>query len=525
MTQETNSPAPHFEGYPTEIDYTFGYYRVLSPTFLRLVTLNRCVPFPTRRPLRYLELGYGNGVSLNIHAAASPGEYWGTDVNLSHAAFANKLAEISGSRAHALSLPFADLQDHNELPDFDVIVAHGVWSWISDSNRRAIVQLLRDKLVDGGIFFISYNALPGSAAFKPLQELIRLHSERCNRSAPPLDRLESSLSLLSKLQDIGSKFFASIPIAKERLNELKTSNRSYLYHEYLGENWSPSSFAGVATAMSDAGLRFVASADLVDHYDDLIFNSTELALIASIDDPWVRETVRDFIRNQLFRREVYVKGDVAVNHLELNEILRDHAFVLAMQKEQLPTTIDAPAARIALSSLPFSGLIDALAQDRYRVKTVRELARYLPNEVGEAEIIRALLILAASGIVHPVQAPDLTVRAAGSCEKLNEEILRQAHFGKNVAALASPITGGGVHVSYTHQLFLLALLFGAKTPDQWAKFAWDILKGEDEFEGSIRAAAELRGTNLPREALMFLQSLPILVRMGAVREGAVSELR
>src|SRR5262245_49145134 len=154
-------PCNNFEGYPTEIDYTFGYYRVLSPTFLRLVTLNRCVPFPSRRPLRYLELGYGNGVSLNIHAAASPGEYWGTDVNPSHAAFANKLAEVSGSRVHTLSLPFADLQDHSELPDFDVIVAHGVWSWISDSNRRAIVQLLRKKLVDGGIFFISYNALPG----------------------------------------------------------------------------------------------------------------------------------------------------------------------------------------------------------------------------------------------------------------------------------------------------------------------------------------------------------------------------
>lgn len=169
-----------FEGYPVEIDYTFGYYRALSPGMLRLATLNQFVQFPSRRPLRYLELGYGNGVSLNIHAAASPGDYWGTDINSSHAHFANILAENSGSSIHALCAPFAELLSHRELPDFDVIVAHGVWSWISNSNRHAIIKLLRSKLVEGGIFYISYNALPGAAAVIPLQQFIKFHSERCS---------------------------------------------------------------------------------------------------------------------------------------------------------------------------------------------------------------------------------------------------------------------------------------------------------------------------------------------------------
>src|SRR6476620_957144 len=112
----------NYEGYPVGIAYTYYYHVVLSPPFLRLVALNRLIPFPSRQPLRYLELAYGNGVSLNIHAAASPGEYWGTDVNPSHAAFANELAEISGSGIHALNLSFAELLGARELPDFDVIV-------------------------------------------------------------------------------------------------------------------------------------------------------------------------------------------------------------------------------------------------------------------------------------------------------------------------------------------------------------------------------------------------------------------
>jgi hypothetical protein len=505
-----------FEGYPTEIDYTFGYYRALSPTFLRLVTLNQFVSFPSRRPLRYLELGYGNGVSLNIHAAASSGEHWGTDVNPLHAAFANKLAEISGANVRALCVPFAVLLDQSGLPDFDVIVAHGIWSWISNSNRSAIIKLLRSKLVEGGILYISYNALPGSAAFIPLQQLMQLHSERCNPRATILDRLEACISLLSRLRDAGSEFFTSTPRAVERLEEFKTRNPHYLCHEYLTGNWNPSSFAEMARTMSEAGLRFVAIANLVDHYDELVFEPTALALLKSIDDPWVRETVRDLLRNRQFRRDVYVKGDVALTRTERDDILQDRAFVLLMREEQLPTAINTPAGRIELSESPFGSVIAALAEDGYRLKTVGELAKKcFLNEIGNQEIVRALLILVQSGIIHPVQDGGLTDQSTKLCQKLNEEILNQARLGKRITALASPITGGGIPVSRTHQLFLLALLSGAKSPDQWAKFAWHILE-ENASEGRPCISAGLRGATLPREALLFLQSLPILVAMGLI---------
>ena len=59
-----------FEGYVTATPYTHVYYPESAPSRLQLITYNRSIPFPSSRPLRYLELGYGNGVSLNIHAAA-----------------------------------------------------------------------------------------------------------------------------------------------------------------------------------------------------------------------------------------------------------------------------------------------------------------------------------------------------------------------------------------------------------------------------------------------------------------------
>ena len=50
----------------------------------------------------HCELGYGQGVSANIHAAATPGKYFGTDFNPAHAAQANELLKASGADAKFL---------------------------------------------------------------------------------------------------------------------------------------------------------------------------------------------------------------------------------------------------------------------------------------------------------------------------------------------------------------------------------------------------------------------------------------
>ena len=84
-------------GYVSDVDYTHGYYRELSLPILALALLNRGVNATHGRPLRYLELGFGQGLSLNIHAAACLGEFWGTDFNPGQAANAKEMAEVSGS--------------------------------------------------------------------------------------------------------------------------------------------------------------------------------------------------------------------------------------------------------------------------------------------------------------------------------------------------------------------------------------------------------------------------------------------
>jgi hypothetical protein len=65
------------------------------------------------------ELGYGQGLSANLHAAASLVQWWGTDFNPSQAAFAGEAAAVAGSGAHLSDEAFAEFAGREDLPDFD----------------------------------------------------------------------------------------------------------------------------------------------------------------------------------------------------------------------------------------------------------------------------------------------------------------------------------------------------------------------------------------------------------------------
>eukprot|EP01042_Synura_sphagnicola_P007568 gene7568-9693_t len=103
-------------GYFTELDYTYGYYRELSPAMLRMICLCSGVAPQLGGEFRYLELGYGQGLSINMHAAATEAEYWGTDFNPTQAVHARALSDASGARLNLLNDSFEELAARADLP-------------------------------------------------------------------------------------------------------------------------------------------------------------------------------------------------------------------------------------------------------------------------------------------------------------------------------------------------------------------------------------------------------------------------
>ena len=69
------------DGYVSEIQYTFGYYSALNPCHSVLPLLLAGLVPPAG--MTSCELGFGQGLSVNIHAAAQHVvQYWRADFNL-----------------------------------------------------------------------------------------------------------------------------------------------------------------------------------------------------------------------------------------------------------------------------------------------------------------------------------------------------------------------------------------------------------------------------------------------------------
>ncbi len=84
-------------GYMADIAYTFGYYVELNPHRSNLAFLDKFIKLPANATA--CELGFGQGLSTNIHAASSATHWYGTDFNPSQAAFAQGLASVAGTNA------------------------------------------------------------------------------------------------------------------------------------------------------------------------------------------------------------------------------------------------------------------------------------------------------------------------------------------------------------------------------------------------------------------------------------------
>jgi SAM-dependent methyltransferase len=152
------------QGYFTDVGYTHGYYREINPVFQRFCLLANGLA--TNEPAElgesaHAELGFEQGVSANIHAAANPGLFVGTDFNPAQAAHASALAWAGGSGARLHDDSFEQLPARTDLPAFDSISLHGIWTWVSRENHHHIVELARRHLKPGGIFYMSYNCFPG----------------------------------------------------------------------------------------------------------------------------------------------------------------------------------------------------------------------------------------------------------------------------------------------------------------------------------------------------------------------------
>jgi SAM-dependent methyltransferase len=490
------------DGYVQEIDYTHGYCAELAPSILDLACLSRGLGgLPADRPPKYLELAFGQGVSVNIHAAACAGEFWGIDFNPAHAGNARDLAQASGAGAQVYPDSFETFAARDDVPQFDVIALHGTWSWISAENRHLVVEILRRRLAPGGICFVSYNCMPGWAAEVPLRHLLVQHAGLPEARVRTLaERIDACLAFARSMPGAGAGFFRAHPGLDAWLANMDSRSRHYLAHEYFNRDWHPMSSADVAQALSAAQLTYAAPATLSDHIAGRGLPPAAQDFLRGIAHPGFRETVFDYLSNQRFRRDVFTRGAPALSGDARAERLRSLPFVLVQHPAHVPTRVATSGGEVELPPQIYGPLTAALAEDGFAPKTLRQLEAH-PGcaAIGFEPLVEAALMLTGIGSLHPAQSPSAIAAAEPRCRALNARLLERAALADNVPALASPVLGAGVYADRREMLFLRAISLGAASEAEWARHAWQCLGADSEarFAGLAADASAFARIRLP----------------------------
>ena len=504
------------EGYVTDISYTYGYYRELNPSRIRMAFLNHGFVAPAIR--HACELGYGQGVSVNIHAAASPAIWSGTDFNPSHASFAQVMSAASGADTQLFDEAFEEFARREDLPEFDFIGLHGVWSWISNENRQIIVNFLKKKLKVGGVLYISYNTLPGWTDFLSMRHLMTEHADSLDAPGHNLlDRIRDTMDFMDTFLTTNPQFCRTNPRLADRMKRLRRHNAHYLAHEYFNRDWCPMHFSTMAKWLGEAKLQYACSAHYIDHITPFNLTKEQDELLQKIPDPVFRETLLDFMVNQQFRRDYWIRGVRRLNRMDWDETIRRQQCILVTPRKDIELKVYGSLGEITLNADIYGPVLDIMAD--LQPRSLGQLEKELEGKkITFSQLYQAVIVLVSMGHLDTVQDCDKIGRVREQCKRLNAFLCHKARGDNNIEYLASPVTGGGYAVNRFQQMFLESISRGAKKPEDWAKYVWKNLSKLDEKlvkEGKTLGTPEENLAELTKQAQTFnKKSLPILQALG-----------
>ncbi|GJD50497.1 putative protein RP789 [Methylobacterium crusticola] len=452
------------DGYVSDVAYLPGLYLEQTPGHLLLACLvNGIEPPDCGDNFRYCELGCGQGVTAAVIAAANPrARVVAMDFNPAHVARARRVATEAGlTNVEFLELSFADLAGEPALRDFDMVSAHGVWSWIAHRDRLDIAKFLGRAVKPGGLAAISYNAMPGWTAMIPLQRLL-LEQARLGHGRSD-QRVLQGLTFVRRMQEAGSGVLGDGALLDKLLakgGKAAGDDRAvYLAHEYLNENWQPLYHADTARLLANAKLTYAGSSTLTDNFPDLQLKPAQRALLAEVPAGPQRETMKDFLSSRPFRRDVFVRGARTMPDSERDGHLARIGLALSVPRPEVRLELDVPAGKAQLPDHHYRPILDALAE---RPHTLLELAGLpaLRDLAGAPSMVEIAGILVGTGQALPLPwGLDVAVApAARAYNRAAVEPVVDRHAA--TASLAAPGSGSGVTLTTLEALIYAALADG-----------------------------------------------------------------
>jgi Predicted methyltransferase regulatory domain len=199
---------------------------------------------------------------------------------------------------------------------------------------------------------------------------------------------------------------------------------AYLSHELMSANWEPLCVTDFRAAMRSIGLVPVGSATLIENYDSFVLGQAARRALTAIADPDARELARDFLIDQFFRRDVFVRGGRVLHETERRSRLLASSFALVHPADAIEYTVKTPAGRVRFDNTVARDVVAALAVGPRPLADISTFA--------SEDVLANALILSAAGALRPVEGSRIATR------NLNEAICRRLGGPEEIRFLALP---------------------------------------------------------------------------------------
>ncbi len=255
-------------------------FRMSHPDWMATIATLAGLRPPDVRTSRVLEIGCARGGHLIPLAELLPDASF-VGIDLAPSQIADARADADGVGVTNVEFRAVDVRNlPDDLGSFDYIVCHGVYSWVPDDARDAILRACRDLLSPNGIAYVSYNTYPGWHA----RGMLRSMFAKVVPDGEAHERARSTRAFLDLLDQFVPDTLPLQPWLQSEINLLRHYSDRYLFFEHLVEENTPFHFQDFMTRAHSFDLVHVGDAEVASGLTRQVGDDGSRAIAERVDD-------------------------------------------------------------------------------------------------------------------------------------------------------------------------------------------------------------------------------------------------
>lgn len=461
----------------SELGYKSMPFPYTTPATLEAYAALVGISAPNPKNARVLELGATYGGNIISQALFNPdATFVGIELSQEQVEKGNEV--IANAGLTNVSLIQSDIASiGSEIGTFDYIIAHGVYSWVDDGVKEALLRLINEHLAEDGIAYISYNTYPGWHTMDEVRQLMMFsnrdktqfnHKEKVLHGKTIGSIVGSQILKYDNLKERNSKFLGALRFVMQK-------DEYYVGHDHLEPNNDPVYFYQFNDHLGAHNLSYLCDADLtlsmVRSFDaDIADTLDKLAL----NDHVAQEQYLDFMLDTTFRKSIICKAK--------------HAESVTYDMGN-PELVNSVPMRTIINNFTYTILFNEEALSMFENDIVRDTFQSIIKDGGQFNMIEALAI----------------VKAANDAAKGDDASLEAAVNALYVAVAEHIVRGGLRFLKHPHPkaYYMEGQSF---VPARFTKFVKALVEsGTDIMYGATSENEAVE--NLSDEDLMFMEIL------------------